>query len=51
MATPDNQYHEKLFSDEVRDVDPNFDTERIPVYEFTGRIFREEQNKPYEPSR
>ena len=43
-------YREKPFKDECEEVDEGM-REPIPVYFFTGRLFREEQNKPYEPSK
>lgn len=41
-----NKHREKLFSDEVKEADPNFNAPDV-VYEFKGRNFRE--TKPYEP--
>ena len=43
------KYREKPFSDVVKDADPDFDVTPIPVYNFTGRTFKEKQNKPYDP--
>jgi hypothetical protein len=48
FQTPTPQYRSKLFSDEVREADPDFNKPQA-VYEFRGRTFREV--KPYEPSK
>lgn len=48
MASQPPQYHEKLFSEEVLEADKEFYKPQ-PVYEFRGRVFREEPEKPYEP--
>jgi hypothetical protein len=45
---PVPQYREKLFSDEVREAEPDLNRPQV-VYAFTGRVFRE--SKPYEPSK
>jgi len=48
FQTPTPQYRTKLFSDEVREAEPDLNMPQI-VYTFTGRVFREV--KPYEPSK
>jgi hypothetical protein len=48
FQTPTPTYRSKLFSDEVREAEPDLNKPQA-VYEFKGRTFRED--KPYEPSK
>ena len=48
FQTPTPPYRKKLFSDEVREAEPDFNRPQ-PAYEFRGRTFRED--KPYEPAK
>lgn len=44
------KYREKPFDQICKDADPDMNAP-IPVYQFTGRTFKEQQNKPYEPKK